>query len=113
MPTSRPAHPPRGAAVMPSPSVPLARAIEHSAPLARLTDRLRQSQQRFAALAPVLPPALRAHVRAGPIDDQNWTLLAANPAVAAKLRQLLPDVAQQLNAAGWPAVEIRVRVLQA
>jgi hypothetical protein len=112
MPSSRPAFPPRGTAVMPSTAVPIARAIGDSAPLTRLVERLRQSRRRFEDLRPALPAALQAQVGPGPIDDQSWTLLAANPAVAAKLRQLLPDLARRLQDAGWPPLEIRVRVLR-
>lgn len=112
MPTSRPAFPPRGAAVMPHAAVPIARAIGDSAPLTRLVDRLRESGERFDALRPALPLPMQPHLRPGPIDDHGWTLLADNPAVAAKLRQLLPDLAQHLQAAGWPPVEIRIRVLR-
>jgi hypothetical protein len=97
---------------MPSAAVPIARAIGDSAPLTRLVERLRQSDRRFDDLRPALPSALQAQVRPGPVDDQGWTLLVANPAVAAKLRQLLPDLAARLQQAGWPPVEIRVRVLR-
>ncbi len=98
---------------MPPGAVPIARALGDSAPLTRLVDRLRQSQARFDTVHPHLPAPLRPHVRPGPLDDRGWTLLAANPAVAAKLRQLLPDVVQGLQAAGWPPVEVRIRVLRA
>jgi hypothetical protein len=95
---------------MPSAAVPLARAIEDSAPLARLADRLRDSRERFTVLEPALPDGLRPHVRPGPVDDQTWTLLAANASVAAKLRQLLPRFTQLLQDAGRPALDLRVRV---
>ena len=112
MSNSRPAFPPRGAAVMPSPAVPIARAIGDSAPLTRLVERLRQSSRRFDDLRAALPAAMQSHVRPGPIDDQGWTLLVTNPAVAAKLRQLLPDLAACQQQAGWPPIDIRVRVLR-
>ena len=108
--TLRSSSPPLGAAVLPPGALPLAQAIEGSAALARLGLRLRQSRARLETVIPALPPALRAQVRAGPCDDRQWVLLAASAAAAAKLRQWLPDLEQQLAAAGWPAVEIRVRV---
>jgi hypothetical protein len=101
---------PLGAAVMPAGALPLARAIEGSAVLARLGLRLHQSQARLEVVTPALPPALRSQVRAGPCDDGQWVLLAASAAAAAKLRQCLPDLHERLAAAGWPTVEIRVRV---
>ena len=71
---------------------------------------MRASQARLDAVADVFPPPLRAHVRAGPLDDEGWTLLAANTAVAAKLRHLLPLLAEALLAKGWQATAIRVKV---
>ena len=78
--------------------------------LASLLGRVRASQQRLDALADVLPGPLRAHLRAGPLDDDGWTLLAANAAVAAKLRHLIPTIAEALVAKGWQATSIRVKV---
>ena len=52
----------------------------------------------------------RQHLRAGPLDDDGWTILAANSAVASKLRHLLPTLAETLVAKGWQATSIRVKV---
>ncbi len=78
--------------------------------LASLLARVQASQARLDALADVLPGPLRPHLRAGPLDDDGWTLLAANAAVAAKLRHLLPTLAEALLAKGWQATAIRVKV---
>jgi Dna[CI] antecedent, DciA len=88
----------------------LATALERSAPLAHLRRLLQESKQRFEVIRPHLPTALAAHVRPGPIDENGWTLLAANPAVAAKLRQLQPRLEQALTAGGWQGNAIRVKV---
>jgi hypothetical protein len=100
--------------VKPPSSVPLARpiadALESSAALARLSQRLRESQARFDAIRPALPEALRPHVKPGPLDDEGWSLLAANAAVAAKLRQLVPDLVAALRASAWQPIPIRIRV---
>lgn len=94
--------------------VPLARPLGDSLAgddgLASLLARVRASQARLDALADVLPGLLRQHVRAGPLDDEGWTLLAANSAVAAKLRHLLPTLMETLVAKGWQATSIRVKV---
>ncbi len=90
----------------------LRQALDRSEPLTRLTQRLRESSARLAAIADDLPADLRAHVQAGPIDDKGWKLLAANGAVSAKLRQLLPALEARLAELGWPALPIRVRVLK-
>lgn len=88
----------------------LREALARSAPLAALAQRLRESDDRFATIRPHLAPALAAHVRPGPLDADGWSLLAANPAVAAKLRQLQPRLEAALAAGGWPAVQLRIKV---
>ena len=54
--------------------------------------------------------ALAAHVKAGPLDDEGWTLLAANSAVSAKLRQLQPRLMEALAENGLKVNAIRVRI---
>ena len=51
-----------------------------------------------------------AHVKAGPLDEDGWTLLAANSAVSAKLRQLQPRLIEALAAKGCKVTSIRVKV---
>jgi hypothetical protein len=85
-------------------------ALERSAPLALLKRRLQESSARFDTLRGVLPPALAPHVRAGPVDGDTWTLLAANAAVAAKLRQLQPRLEAALLDGGWPPATLRIRI---
>jgi hypothetical protein len=97
------------ATVVPRPR-PIGDSLAADDTLAGLLARVRASQQRLDALADVLPGPLRAHLRAGPLDDEGWTLLAANAAVAAKLRHLLPTMAEALVAKGWQATAIRVKV---
>jgi len=88
----------------------LSGALEQSVPLARLLQRLRESHERFDAVAALLPPGLREAVRAGPLDDEGWALLADHGAAAAKLRQLLPRLEQALRERGWPGPPIKVRI---
>ena len=117
-PTDKPAAPRPQAFYAPLPSrqsvVPLARPLVDSlagdASLSSLLARVRASQARLDALADVLPGLLRQHLRAGPLDDDGWTILAANSAVASKLRHLLPTLAETLVANGWQATPIRVKV---
>jgi hypothetical protein len=93
-------------------TLPLADAMGASEPLAHLLARVKASRERFdATVAPLLPDALRAAVRPGPLDDRGWVLLADSPAVAAKLRHLLPQVQAALVAAGWPQGSLKVKVL--
>jgi hypothetical protein len=85
-------------------------ALQMSAPLARLRERLQDSNQRFEAIRASLPSALAAHVRPGPVDEQGWSLLAANASVAAKLRQLQPRLEEIVRERGWPVTAIRIKV---
>ena len=88
----------------------LQQALQMSAPLARLRERIDESNARFDAIRSSLPTAMAAHVRPGPVDEQGWTLLAANAAVAAKLRQLQPRLEEVVRERGWTVSTIRVKV---
>jgi hypothetical protein len=90
--------------------MPIAQALSESAPLGRLAERLRLSKSLFATAAPAFPPGLAGHVSAGPVDDEGWSLLCSNAAVAAKLRQVVPRLEQRLRDAGQPVAAIRVKV---
>ncbi len=88
----------------------LGAALDQSQALARLLQRLQESQARFAAIRERLPDALRGAVRPGPLDDTGWSLMAQSGAVAAKLRQLLPELEAALQDQGWQATPIRIKV---
>ena len=96
--------------VPPAVAMPIADALRASAPLGRLSERLRLSNALFAAVAPVIPAALAGGLSAGPVDDEGWSLLCANAAIAAKLRQLVPHLEQRLREVGQPVAAIRVKV---
>lgn len=91
-------------------ALPIGEALARSAPLAHLRELLRESNDRFDTVLPLLPAMLAAQVRPGPVSDEDWTLLAANAAVAAKLRQWLPRLEAALKARGWQRSAIRIRV---
>ena len=105
-PPDRPARAP-----LPSHTVGISKALADSEPLAQLTRRMQESQQRLAAIAPLLPPPMRPCVKAGPIDESSWNLLASNSAVAAKLRQMLPALEAHLRTQGWNGPPIKVKLL--
>jgi hypothetical protein len=88
----------------------LASALDQSQPLARLLQRLQESQARLAAVREHLPEPLRDSVQPGPLDDDGWSLLAPSGAVASKLRQLLPELEAALTRQGWQAKPIRIKV---
>jgi hypothetical protein len=90
---------------------PLDQALDHSVPLALLLQRVQAARERFQSIRTLLPAELQNAVRAGPLDDTNWSLLADSSAVAAKLRQLLPRLEEQLLAAGHAERVLKVKVL--
>jgi hypothetical protein len=96
--------------VPPAVAMPIAEALRASAPLGRLSDRLRLSNALFAAVAPVVPAGLAGGLSPGPVDDEGWSLLCANAAIAAKLRQLVPHLEQRLRDVGQPVAAIRIKV---
>lgn len=75
---------------------------------------LRDAAERSLALwrdaTAILPPTLRSGVQPGRWDDGVWTLTAASSAVAAKLKQLRPQLLRELGARGHPLCEVRIRV---
>jgi len=85
--------------------------MRSSQPLSRLVDRLRESNAMFATILPLLPAALAASVRPGPLDDTGWSLLGANAAVAAKLRQLAPRLEERLHERGHAVATVRIKVM--
>ena len=97
-----------------TPSVPdalrLRDALSQSEPLALLRERIRDSKARFEAVKFCIPSAMLAHVQPGPVDEAGWSLLAANAAVAAKLRQCLPRLEEALKNTGWTVTPIRIKV---
>jgi hypothetical protein len=91
-------------------SLPIADALERSAPLVHLRQRLQDSNARYAAIHGLLPAALAPHVKPGPVDEESWCLFAANASVAAKLRQIQPRLEERLRERGWQGSSIRIRV---
>lgn len=92
--------------------MPIAQALSQHDGLARLGYLLRESNRRMELVAPALPGALTRFVKPGPIDEAGWTLLAANAAVAAKLRQLHPRLEQLLEEQGLQPAKVRIKVQQ-
>jgi hypothetical protein len=89
----------------------IASVLGRSGPLESLQRRLRDSNERFEVIRPRLPGELGKHVRPGPVDDDGWSLLATNAAVAAKLRHLAPRLEAALKDAGWQVTTIRIKLI--
>jgi hypothetical protein len=86
-------------------------AAENAPTLARLAERVRESNDRFKAIESLIPEALRPAVKAGPIDGDSWCLLVSGNAAAAKIRQLLPLIQARLLGKGWKVTSIRLKIL--
>jgi hypothetical protein len=91
--------------------LPLATALDRSEPLGGLMQRVRESKARLAAIGHLLPGTLASSVRSGPLDDSAWVLLVDNAALAAKLRQCLPQLESGLRATGRSGPPIKIKVL--
>ncbi len=88
----------------------LLQATQDSPSLARLTALSDESVARLQSIAPLMPPALRAAVKAGPIEGAVWCLILDTNAAAAKIRQLLPAFESHLRSKGWEVNSIRLKV---
>jgi len=91
-------------------AIRLEQALRQSSALVRLQELMRESKARFEAIRTCLPVTLAAHIQPGPVDDDGWSLIAANASVAAKLRQLQPRLEDALRDRGWKVTAIRVKV---
>ncbi|KQW42788.1 hypothetical protein ASD88_19845 [Pelomonas sp. Root662] len=91
--------------------MPVAQALRAHAGLVQLGERLEASRRRLRTIAPALPGNLMASLQPGPLDEEGWSLLVANAAVAAKLRHLLPRLEALLAQAGLPG-RIRIKLMQ-
>ena len=94
-------------------AVTLHEAVGNSPSLLRLTDLVRESNQRLKAIETLIPVALRPAVKAGPINGENWCLLINGNAAMAKVRQLVPLMQASLLRQGWKVSSIRLKILMA
>ena len=92
--------------------MPIAEALRAHEGLAQLGQRLEASRRRLRTISPALPGNLLVSVQAGPLDETGWSLLAANAAVAAKLRHLQPRLEALLSQAGLAPAVIRIKLIQ-
>src|SRR5271165_2834595 len=88
----------------------ISRYLKTSADLAAITEhaeRLISLQHLFAAIA---PPALAQHCRVANLKQGILVIHAANNLIAAKLRQVLPSLADEFCYRGWKITSIQVAV---
>ena len=77
------------------------------AAVTRHAERLIELQHLLGA---VMPPALAQHCRVANLKQGKLVLHAANPLVAAKLRQMIPSLSEALTSRGWQITAIQVGV---
>jgi Dna[CI] antecedent, DciA len=78
--------------------------------LGRLIPVAAQSRQLLLVIQSLLPHALATQVLPGKLDNEGWTLVARNGAVANKLQQMRPELEAALRARGLKVSAIRIRV---
>lgn len=93
-------------------AITVEQAVQEAPSLAHLAALTRESAARYKLVEPLIPPMLRSAIKPGPIDGDQWCLLVANNACAAKLRQLVPAMAAHLRVKGYPTADIRLKVLR-
>lgn len=91
-------------------AISAAQAVRTSPSLAQLVALTQDSKERLRAVLPLVPPALRNCLEAGPIEGSSWCVLVRNNAAAAKLRYLLPGMEAHLRVKGWDVQQIRIKV---
>ncbi|WP_370681140.1 hypothetical protein [Comamonas sp. GB3 AK4-5] len=85
-------------------------AVRASPTLTQLVALTQDSKERLRAVLPLVPPALRHCLEAGPIEGSSWCVLVRNNAAATKLRYLLPGMEAHLRVKGWDVQHIRIKV---
>jgi len=88
----------------------LREALEGSVTLGPLLAQARISREWLDICRPVLGAALASQLRAGPVEDGTWTLLADSGQAAAKARQLVPRVLETVMAQGAAVTGVKVKV---
>ena len=91
-------------------AISLQQAADESPTLAKLAALTRESSERLKAVEPLVPPALRSALQAGPIEGDTWCLVVKSNAAAAKVRQLLPALQVHLRSKGWQVNAIRLKI---
>jgi hypothetical protein len=102
--------PPQSKVSMRGKSQTLEQVVDSAPSLAHLSAMARDTRNRLQAIAPLLPASLRPHIQSGGVEGDVWCLLAANSAIAAKLKQTLPALCAHLRSKGWDVNTIRVKI---
>jgi hypothetical protein len=88
----------------------LEQAAGEAPSLAALQERIRLSLHCLQLVQHLIPTSLRDHVKAGPVQDNEWCLLVGSASASTKLRQLLPTMQLVLVESGTQISAIRIKV---
>jgi hypothetical protein len=91
-------------------SVTALQAAHENPSLAQLADLSAESKRRLQSLDELIPKSIHGRIQPGPIDGGTWCLLVENSAVAAKVRQLLPELQAQLRVKRFNVTSIRIKI---
>ena len=94
----------------PSGTVALSEALQGNPTLGSLLQRWRVAQECMQAANAVLGPQLAPSLRAGPVEDGQWTVLASSGTAASKARQLLPRITEAVQTLGLGVDSVRIRI---
>jgi hypothetical protein len=89
---------------------PINSFFSSSKELSQLSGKVRQLRVLQSQYELVVPPSLYRASHVAQIEQGNLTLMANNSAVAAKLRQMTPELLKQLQLQGSEVTVIQVRV---
>jgi hypothetical protein len=90
--------------------LPLSKVLAADRTLSEWSERARLEAQLTAAVRAHLPRPVGAQVRVVAADAQSLTLATGAGAIAASVRQRIPDLVAALRREGLDFTEIRVRV---
>lgn len=95
-------------------SNPIHRFLGAGDALARLRDHASRLRRLQTVLEQHLPPALAAGCSVANLKGDTLVLLANGGAVAARLKQIAPTLADQITASGVPirTIQVKVKVLE-
>lgn len=91
-------------------AVSLEQAAGEAPALGSLLQRIQHLQACARCIETAIPPAMRAHIHYGAVENGEWCILVNNPAVAAKARQLIPIWIKRLQNDGMEVTSIRLRL---
>lgn len=96
--------------IVPTKALTVVQAMDAAPSLAKLAATAKISNGMLTDITPLLPNPLRSGVLAGGLEEGQWCLLAANSAVAAKLRQLSPALLAHLRSQGHAVETLRIKI---